>query len=53
MTGAGRAVDNLTPFEPAYANTDWSEYQGLPAFEATHRRNAYHVYLELQASSGF
>jgi glyoxylase-like metal-dependent hydrolase (beta-lactamase superfamily II) len=48
----GRAVNNLTPFETAYRQTDWSQYEGLPAFEATHRRNAYHVYLELQ-SDGF
>jgi hypothetical protein len=44
----GAAVRNLTPFEQAYADTDWSEYRGLPAFDATHRRNAYNVYLEMQ-----
>lgn len=48
----GEAVRNLVPFEQAYADTDWSEYQGLPAFEATHRRNAYNVYLEMQDEMG-
>ena len=45
----GAAVRNLTPFEQAYADTDWSQYRGLPAFDATHRRNAYNVYLEMQS----
>ena len=49
----GAAVRNLTPFEQAYADTDWSEYRGLPAFDATHRRNAYNVYLEMQNQLGF
>jgi glyoxylase-like metal-dependent hydrolase (beta-lactamase superfamily II) len=44
----GTAVENLVPFEQAYGDTDWSEYRGLPAFDATHRRNAYNVYLEMQ-----
>jgi len=48
----GDAVRNLVPFESAYADTDWSQYTGLPAFEATHRRNAYNVYLEMQNEMG-
>ncbi|SCX99298.1 Glyoxylase, beta-lactamase superfamily II [Thiohalorhabdus denitrificans] len=48
----GEAVENLVPFEEAYAETDWSEYEGLPAFDATHRRNAYNVYLEMQDQMG-
>ncbi|MEF8794310.1 MBL fold metallo-hydrolase [Thiohalorhabdus sp.] len=44
----GEAVEKLQPFEQAYKDVDWSEYKGLPAYEATHRRNAYNVYLELQ-----
>lgn len=48
----GAAVENLVPFEQAYAETDWSQYRGLPAFDATHRRNAYNVYLELQEELG-
>ena len=49
----GAAVRDLQPFKQAYAATDWSEYRGLPAFDATHRSNAYNVYLELQESGGF
>jgi len=48
----GAAVRNLVPFEQAYADTDWSDYKGLPAFDATHRRNAYNVYLERQNEMG-
>ena len=48
----GAAVRNLVPFEQAYAEADWSEYRDLPAFDATHRRNAYNVYLELQEEMG-
>ncbi|HKJ72234.1 MAG TPA: MBL fold metallo-hydrolase [Gammaproteobacteria bacterium] len=48
----GAAVRNLVPFEQAYADTDWSEYRDLPAFDATHRRNAYNVYLEMQEEMG-
>ncbi len=44
----GAAVRDWVPFEEAYAQTDWSEYEGLPAFEASHKRNAYSVYLELE-----
>lgn len=44
----GEAVDELIPFDEAYAATDWSEYSRLPAFEAANRRNAYQVYLSMQ-----
>jgi glyoxylase-like metal-dependent hydrolase (beta-lactamase superfamily II) len=43
------AVENLVPFSEAYANTDWSGFEDLPAFEAANRRNAYQVYLSLEA----
>ena len=46
----GAAVDELIPFAEAYANTDWSRYQGLPAFVAN-RPNAYHIYLQLEQQS--
>jgi hypothetical protein len=45
----GVAVDNLVPFSEAYAETDWSQFEDLPAFAAAHRRNAYQVYLSLEA----
>ncbi len=44
----GRAVRELEPFEDAYARTDWSRFQSLPAFEAANRINAYGTYLLLE-----
>ncbi len=44
----GAAVEELTPFDEVYSETDWSEFEGLPAFEAAHRRNAYQVFLSLE-----
>ena len=46
----GRAVEEMTPFSEAFEAADWSEFEQLPAFEATHRRNAYGVYLSLEAA---
>jgi len=43
------AVEEFVPFSEAYAAVDWSEFAGLPAFEAANRRNAYQVYLSLEA----
>lgn len=48
--GMAAAVEDLTPFEEAYAAMDWSAYQHLPAFVAN-RLNAYYVYLGLEAES--
>jgi len=42
------AVEEMIPFDEAYEATDWSAFEKLPAFEATHRRNAYGVYLSLE-----
>ncbi len=47
----GEAVDEMVPFAEAYEATDWSEFSHLPAFEATHRRNAYGIYLSLEQES--
>jgi glyoxylase-like metal-dependent hydrolase (beta-lactamase superfamily II) len=44
----GQAVDDLQDFDSAYAATDWSEFEDLPAFEAANRRNAYQVYLSIE-----
>jgi glyoxylase-like metal-dependent hydrolase (beta-lactamase superfamily II) len=46
----GRAVEEMTPFAEAFDAADWSEFEQLPAYEATHRRNAYGVYLSLEAA---
>jgi glyoxylase-like metal-dependent hydrolase (beta-lactamase superfamily II) len=45
----GPAARDLDPFEEAYANADWSEYEGMPLFRAANRMNAYNVYLSIQA----
>jgi hypothetical protein len=39
------------PFDEAYANADWSEFEELPAFAEANRRNAYQVYLSMEAES--
>lgn len=44
----GAAVDQLTPFDQAYSQVDWSEFEDLPAFDAANRRNAYAVYLSME-----
>lgn len=44
-----KAAIDMDPFEEAYAQTDWSEYDGMPLFRAANRMNAYNVYLSIQA----
>jgi glyoxylase-like metal-dependent hydrolase (beta-lactamase superfamily II) len=44
----GSAVQDLTPFEEAYAKTDWSRYRELPAFEPANRINAWGTYLRME-----
>jgi glyoxylase-like metal-dependent hydrolase (beta-lactamase superfamily II) len=44
-----KAAINLDPFEDAYQQADWSEYEGMPLFRAANRMNAYNVYLSIQA----
>jgi glyoxylase-like metal-dependent hydrolase (beta-lactamase superfamily II) len=44
----GRAVEEMQPFDEAYAAVDWSRWKDLPAFESANRRNAYAVYLGLE-----
>jgi glyoxylase-like metal-dependent hydrolase (beta-lactamase superfamily II) len=43
------AVEEFVPFNEAYAEIDWSEFADLPAFAEANRRNAYQVYLSLEA----
>jgi glyoxylase-like metal-dependent hydrolase (beta-lactamase superfamily II) len=47
----GAAVEDFVPFDQAYNDTDWSEFEDLPAFEEANRRNAYQVYLSMEAES--
>ena len=43
------AVEEFVPFDEAYEEIDWSDFEPLPAFEEANRRNAYQVYLSLEA----
>lgn len=45
----GHAVNELQTFEEAYTATDWSAFAKLPTFDLANRRNAYTVFLEMQA----
>jgi glyoxylase-like metal-dependent hydrolase (beta-lactamase superfamily II) len=45
----GAAVEELIDFDEAYDAVDWSEYEKLPAFEAANRKNAFQVYLSMEA----
>lgn len=47
----GAAVADLVPFDEAYEQADWTPFAGLPAFDAANRRNAYQVYLSIEAES--
>jgi len=44
----GKAAQNLEPFEEAYKNTDWSQFEHLPLFRVANRMNAYNTYLLLE-----
>lgn len=44
----GDAAQNFVPFEEAYEQTDWSQYETMPAFDASNRGNAYRIYLEME-----
>jgi len=45
------AVDDWVPFDDAYDEVEWGEYEYLPAFFEANRRNAYQVYLSLEQES--
>jgi glyoxylase-like metal-dependent hydrolase (beta-lactamase superfamily II) len=47
----GEAAAQLESFDQAYADTDWSAFSSLPTFADANRRNAYSVFLEMQAES--
>lgn len=47
----GKAVENFEDFATAYDNADWSRFDNLPAFDAAHRRNAYQVFLSMEAEA--
>lgn len=43
----GNAIEELDPFDEAYEEVDWSEFENVPAFKAANRINAYQVYLSM------
>ena len=43
-----QAAQELTPFDEAYAATDWSRFSRMPLFAAANRMNAYNTYLLLE-----
>jgi glyoxylase-like metal-dependent hydrolase (beta-lactamase superfamily II) len=47
-TAMGKAAEDLTPFDEAYAATDWSRFAKVPAFDAANRINAYGTYLLME-----
>lgn len=47
----GAAVEELQDFDSAYAAADWGRFERLPAFEAANRRNAYQVFLSMEAEA--
>jgi len=47
----GAAVENLDDFADAYDAADWSRFENLPAFRAANRRNAYQVFLSMEAEA--
>ena len=47
----GAAVEELEEFAAAYDAADWSRFEKLPAFAAANRRNAYQVFLSMEAEA--
>ena len=46
----GKAAADWADFDIAYAQTDWSKYRNIPAFDANNRGNAYRIFLEMERS---
>jgi glyoxylase-like metal-dependent hydrolase (beta-lactamase superfamily II) len=46
-----KAVADMVPFDAAYAQTNWSAYENMPAFDLANRRNAYGTYLLMEKES--
>lgn len=43
-----KAATDMTPFDEAYAATDWSRFESLPLFKVANRMNAYNTYLLME-----
>lgn len=44
----GEAAQDMTPFDEAYAATDWSRFESLPLFDEANRMNAFNTYLLME-----
>ena len=44
----GEAARDLIPFEEAYDETDWRDWQSVPMFKFANRMNAYNTYLLME-----
>lgn len=44
----GAAVQDLLGFEEAYRQTDWSQFEKIPAFEQANRLNAFGTYILME-----
>jgi glyoxylase-like metal-dependent hydrolase (beta-lactamase superfamily II) len=44
----GRAADDMTNFDQAYQQVDWSRFAKYPSFEQANRLNAYGTYLLME-----
>jgi glyoxylase-like metal-dependent hydrolase (beta-lactamase superfamily II) len=47
-TTMGRAAEAMEPFEEAYKNTDWAQFEHLPLFGVANRMNAYNTFLLME-----
>lgn len=47
-----KAAQELTPFDEAYDQTDWSRFEHVPMFRYANRMNAYNTYLLLEQAGG-
>ncbi len=47
----GAAVQQMTGFEEAYRQTDWSAFAAYPAFEQANRLNAFGTYILMEQES--
>jgi glyoxylase-like metal-dependent hydrolase (beta-lactamase superfamily II) len=47
----GRAAEDMTDFDQAYRQADWSRFANYPAFEQANRQNAYGTYLLMEQES--
>ena len=44
----GQAAQDMVPFDQAYKDTDWTDWEALPLFKAANRMNAYNTYLLME-----